>query len=156
MSIHERSGISRTTYEQYPLTERVRTPAGRAVAIAALLAASAVVVAGVARAEIVLIVLGAVAFVPAMAAVNVVAGGVTAMRPSELDERELGRRDAAQSLAHRITGSVLFGAVLVAGLALPDEIARETVVAGVFAIFLLQLAAPSLVLASTTRLSRRT
>lgn len=152
MSIHERSGISRATFEQYPLTARVRTPIGRLVAVAILLVATAVVVAGVARADVLLIVLGAVAWMLAMGAVNVVAGGVTAMRPSELDERELGRRDAAQSLAHRVTGSVLFGAVLVAGLALPGQVDREHVVAGVFAIFLLQLAGPSLVLAATSRL----
>lgn len=152
MTIQERSGISRDTFEQYPLTTRVRTPAGRLVSVAILIAATAVVVAGVARADVVLIVLGVLAWMPAMAAVNVVAGGVTAMRPSELDERELGRRDAAQSLAHRVIGSVLFGAVLVAGLALPDQVDREHVVAGVFAIFLLQLAGPSLVLAATSRL----
>lgn len=153
MSLHERSGISRTTYEQYPLMRRVRTPVGRAVAVLALLGASAVVVAGFARADVVLMVLGILAWIPAMAAVNVVAGGVTAMRGSELDEREHERRGDAQALAHRITGAFLLAAVIVASAVLPTDLERDHVIAGLFAVFLLQLAAPSLVLATTSRLA---
>jgi hypothetical protein len=153
MSIEERSGISRTTLDRYPATNLVRTRSGRVLAIAALVAATVAVVTGFARAEPVLIGIGLVAWIPAMAAVNVVADGLTAMRRSELDERERDRRDRALALAHRGLGVLLLVAVIVASFVLPDDLEREHVVAGLFAVFLLQLATPSLILAATSRLS---
>lgn len=157
MSIQERSGISRATYDRYPAAARVRTPVGRVVAIAALSAASAAVVVGFAIAGttgIVLAAAGLLAWIPSMAAVNVVAGGVTAMRGSELDERELERRDQAFALAHRGLGILLLVLVILASAVLPADLERDHVVAGLFAVFFLQLAAPSVVLAATSRLPR--
>jgi hypothetical protein len=158
MSITERSGISRSTYDRYPASGRVRTPTGRVVAIGALVAASVVVVAGFATGGtggVVLIVAGMLAWIPAMGAVNVVAGGLTAMRGTELDERERERRDQAFALSHRGVGVLLLVSVVLASAVLPVDLERDHVVAGLFAVFLLQLAAPSLVLATTSRLPDR-
>lgn len=155
MSIYERSGISRETHDRYPAKGRVRTPVGRVLAIGALVAASVVVVAGFATGGttgVVLIVAGMLAWIPAMGAVNVVAGGVTAMRGTELDERERERRDQAFAMSHRGLGVLLLVAVILASAVLPVELERDHVVAGLFAVFLLHLAAPSLVLATTSRL----
>ncbi|CAB4914561.1 unannotated protein [freshwater metagenome] len=156
MSIQERSGISRATYDRYPAADRVRTPLGRVVAIAALVVASAVVVAGFAvggTTGIAMAVAGLLAWVPAMGAVNVVAGGVTAMRGSELDERERDRRDRAFALSHRGLGVLLLVAVIVASAVLPADLDRDHVVAGLFAVFFVQLVAPAVLLATTSRLT---
>ncbi|MDO9410936.1 hypothetical protein [Patulibacter sp.] len=70
-------------------------------------------------------------------------------------ERERERRDQAFALSHRGIRVLLLVSVILASAVLPVDLERDHVIAGLFAVFLLQLAAPSLVLATTSRLPDR-
>ena len=153
---HPMSGISRKTFERDARTlARVRTPAGRALALVVWVLASAAIVTGFATGETLVIVLGLVAWIPAMGAVNMVAGGVTAMRGDQLDERELALRERALATAHRFTGVVVVCAVVVATLVLSESVSKDTVLALLSALMLLQLGAAPITVASRAALPER-
>ena len=142
------SGISRKTFERDARTlARVRTPAGRALALVVWVLASVAIVTGFAVGETLVIVLGLVAWIPAMGAVNMVAGGVTAMRGDQLDERELAVRERALATAHRFTSVIAVCAVVVASLMLADSVSKDTVLAWLSALMLVQLGAAPITVA---------
>lgn len=153
---HRMSGISRRTFERdASALRRVRTPAGRAVALGTWVVATAAIVAAFAADAPLLVVAGLVAWIPAMGAVNMVAGGVTAMRGDQLDERELAVRERGLATAHRFTGVVLVSMTVVAALLLPDSVPSSTVLAILSGLMLIQLGSSSIAIALGVRLPER-
>ncbi len=142
------AGISRASYEHYPWRGRLRTAPGRAAVLALWIAAGAAIVAGLAIESLPLVVGGLVVWIPAMGAVNVVGGGVNAIRRSELDERELRQRERAWALSHRFMSTVLVVTWAVAS-AIEGPGPWVAILAGVA---LVHMAAPSLLLAVQARL----
>jgi hypothetical protein len=153
---HQMSGISRKTFERDPKTlARVRTPAGRALALAAWALASIVIVSGFAAGSTLIVVAGLVAWIPAMGVVNMVAGGVTAMRGSELDERELAIRERALADAHRFVGVLLVCGMVLATLLASDSVSKDTALAVLSALLLVQLGSAPIAVALRTALPER-
>ena len=103
---HQMSGISRKTFERDPKTlARVRTPAGRALALA--------------------------------------------------DERELAIRERALADAHRFVGVLLVCGMVLATLLASDSVSKDTALAVLSALLLVQLGSAPIAVALRTALPER-
>jgi len=121
------------------------------VSIAVWTLATATVVAGFATDSILTVLAGLIAWMAAMGAINVIGGGLNAMREEELDERQARHRERTLALAHRAM-SVILLVVFVASAALTQEVADDTFTATLAGLALLHIATPSLILAARARL----
>ncbi len=90
-----------------------------------------------------------------MGVVNMVAGGVTAMRGSELDERELAIRERALADAHRFVGVLLVCGMVLATLLASDSVSKDTALAVLSALLLVQLGSAPIAVALRTALPER-